>query len=359
MSLQDYDKELRNKMGQVIVKKERNGLGKLTLNRPEALNALSSDMLQTMTDILQEWRHNEDIRLILFDSVDDRAFCAGGDIKSFYLAKQAGENISDFVQFFELEYRLDAMIYNYPKPIIANLDGIVMGGGVGLTYGADYKIVTERTKWAMPEMNIGFFPDVGAAYFLNKAPGSIGRYVALTARTLEAADVIYLNAANIYMNHAQIKPLWNEISEIDWHHENINMKLQTIVQQYSTNQNESSLLKTEREKIDKHFTYPTIEEIMASLESDPSEFSQNTLATLQQISPVSLKVTLEQLKRGKGASVEECLKTDLILAGNFLRHPDFYEGVRSVLIDKDRNPNYTYKNLKDVSEPFVESFFTK
>lgn len=346
-------------MGDVLFSKEKNGLGVITLNRPKALNALNYEMLKGINETLSEWRDDDTVQVVLFDAAGDRAFCAGGDIKTLYEARQGGAKIEDAVAFFDLEYETDAFIFDYPKPIVANLDGIVMGGGVGLTYGADYKIVTEQTKWAMPEMNIGFFPDVGAAYFLNKGPGMAGRYVVLTARTLGAADVLYLEAADAHVQTEQLVKLLDELKSEDWLNGNVEKRLSTLVEKYASTPDELGDLHRLQPVIDKHFSHDTLEEIVASLDEEASEFGEKTKKRLLEKSPVSLKVTLEQLKRGEGKSFSKCLKTDLVLAENFMKHDDFFEGVRSVLVDKDHNPNYKYKTLEDVSDELVESFFEK
>lgn len=344
-------------MEEIICTKESNGLGIITLNRPKALNALSYHMLKNINETLREWRHDDQIQLILLDATGDRAFCAGGDIKALYEMKQANEKMDDASLFFELEYKTDEMIYHYPKPIVANLDGIVMGGGVGLSYGADVKIVTDRTKWAMPEMNISFFPDVGAAYFLNKAPGMMGRFVGLTAKTLGAADVLYMNAANLYVEHEQLPRLIEELKTINWLEENATATLLSQMKKYAASPEQKGELQDIQEKVDLHFKYDTIEEMVDSLDKDPSKFAQETKEALLRTSPISLKVTLEQLKRGVDKSFRECLQMDLFIATNFMKYDDFFEGVRSVLIDKDRSPNYHYKHLSDVTEKMVDSFF--
>ncbi|EVT99268.1 3-hydroxyisobutyryl-CoA hydrolase, partial [Bacillus anthracis] len=240
----------------------------------------------------------------------------------------------------------------------ACLDGIVMGGGVGLTNGAKYRIVTERTKWAMPEMNIGFFPDVGAAYFLNKAPGFAGRYVALTASILKASDVLFINAADYFMTSDSLPKFLTELESVNWHKEDdVHTHLKEVIRTFATTSNLESELAPLLEEINAHFAFDTIEKIIHSLEKDPSSFALKTKETLLSKSPISLKVTLKQFIDGHDKSVEECFATDLVLAKNFMRHEDFFEGVRSVVVDKDQNPNYKYKQLSDVAEEDVNRFF--
>ncbi|PFJ18241.1 3-hydroxyisobutyryl-CoA hydrolase [Bacillus cereus] len=341
----------------VLFSVSENGVASITLNRPKALNSLSYNMLQPIGQKLKEWEHDERIAVIVLKGAGTKGFCAGGDIKTLYEARSNKVALQHAEQFFEEEYEIDTYIYQYKKPIIACLDGIVMGGGVGLTNGATYRIVTEKTKWAMPEMNIGFFPDVGAAYFLNKAPGYTGRYVALTASILKAADVLFIHAADYFMTSDSLPAFLAELDNVNWHAKDVHNRLKTVIQTFTSTPNLESELATSVEEINTHFTFDTIEEIIQSLENEQSSFALKTKEILLSKSPISLKVTLKQLIDGEGKSVEDCFATDLILAKNFMRHEDFFEGVRSVVIDKDQNPNYKYKHLSDVSEDDVNRFF--
>ncbi|WP_461611657.1 enoyl-CoA hydratase/isomerase family protein [Cytobacillus kochii] len=335
------------------------GLGVITLNRPKALNSLSLAMVQPLKEKLLRWKNNNHIQIILIKGAGEKGLCAGGDIKALYDARLNEKNKSLAMQFFKEEYELDQLIYDYPKPIIAYLDGIVMGGGVGLTYGANYRIVTERTKWAMPEMNIGFFPDVGAAYFLNKAPGYIGRYLALTAETIHASDVLYIGGADYFIKSEQFNSLLENLENMNWLDVNLDYDLNDFLNQYANNESRESKLSQLQEEIDLHFSFQTLEEILHSLREHPSDFATTTSDMLLSKSPSSLKVTLKQLIDGEEQSLTTCLETDFILARNFLSHSDFYEGVRSVVIDKDRNPQYDFAQLSDFTSQHVEGFFQK
>lgn len=342
----------------VLFSTHENGVATITLNRPEAINSLTLHMLQPIQNKLNEWKNDEHIHLIIIRGEGEKGFCAGGDMKTLYESRLSETFLRDAEQFFQVEYDLDQFIYEYPKPIIACLDGIVMGGGVGLTYGASHRIVTERTKWAMPEMNIGFFPDVGAAHFLNKAPGFIGRYLALTASMIEASDVLYINGADVFMTHQQLHIFIEAVYNTDWEKQNIEMTLTQLIDQYAEEPIKQPTLSPRQRDIDFHFSCSTVEEIVQSLQSDSSEFATQTIEALLAKSPVSLKVTLKQLVDGEHKSREACFATDLVLASHFMRHDDFFEGVRSVLIDKDRDPQYTYQRLADVSSEMVNNFFT-
>ena len=333
------------------------GVAIITLNRPKALNSLSTNMLKPIREKLREWEENNQIRIIILQGAGEKGFCAGGDIKTLYKAQSSQEALKNAEIFFEEEYQVDMAIYHYPKPIIACLDGIVMGGGVGLTYGASHRIVTERTKWAMPEMNIGFFPDVGAGYFLNKAPGFIGYYLALTASIINAGDVLFANGADHYMTSDKLQDFLERVKKTDWHSKDINTMINQLIGEYSSISSENSALESLQTVIDQHFSKNVVEEIIKSLDNDPSKFANETKHLLLSKSPSSLKITLQQLIDAREKTLEECFATDLILARNFLRHKDFYEGVRSVVIDKDRNPRYTYQTLEQFTEEDKKKFF--
>lgn len=332
------------------------GTAVITLNRPKALNSLSYDMVKPIGEHLTKWAMDEQVKVVIVKGAGEKGFCAGGDIKTLYEARKNDEAKATAMQFFEEEYKVDMQFYHYKKPIIAVLDGIVMGGGVGLTYGASHRIVTERTKWAMPEMNIGFFPDVGAEYFLNKAPGHIGRYLALTASVIPAQDVLFANAADIFMQTEQLTAFLTAIEHTKWQGDST-AQLDSLIAQYASQPADESVLQTYEDAINKHFNFDNVEAIIASLANDPSEFAQTTCKQLQSVSPSSLKITLKQIIDGQQKTMEECFATNLTLAKNFLTHADFYEGVRSVVIDKDRNPNYKYKTLADFSDEAVTAFF--
>lgn len=338
---------------EVLFSSERNGLGTITLNRPKALNALTFNMVQAIHQKLIAWVHNPDVQAVLLSGTGSKAFCAGGDIKSLYEARQSPDNITRATQFFATEYKTDLAIAQFPKPIIALLSGIVMGGGVGLSYGATTKIVTETTKWAMPEMAIGFFPDVGGAYFLNRAPGYTGRYLALTGNHINAADALYINAATHFIPQDAIASFSKELFQ--------EQELQTnypyILRKYTKEPTIEGFLEKNQTTIDQHFAYSTVEEIMESLAQSTTPFATETYHIMSTKSPVSLKVTLKQLIDGESKSLSQCLETDLTLAHNFMYHQDFFEGIRSVVIDKDNSPNYQYKKLADVTDAFVEQFF--
>ncbi|MED1863754.1 enoyl-CoA hydratase/isomerase family protein [Fictibacillus nanhaiensis] len=341
---------------EVLFSVNSNGVATIILNRPKALNSLSHKMVLTIGEKLKKWKADDKVSVVILKGAGTKGLCAGGDIKTLYEARSSRTAMQEAERFFEDEYEVDMEIYLYPKPIIACLDGIVMGGGVGLTYGASHRIVTERTKWSMPEMNIGFFPDVGGAYFLNKAPGYIGRYLALTASVIKAPDVLYMKGADIYMNSETMCNFLEKVENMDWTDGEVEEKLNYLINKYEAQPSEESRLALLQKEIDEHFCFKTIEEILDSLESQENDFCRNTKEILLSKSPFSLKVTLQQLLEGKQKTMKECFATDLFLAKNFLRHNDFYEGIRSLLIDKDQLPNYEYKRVSDVTDEIVNTF---
>lgn len=346
-------------MVEVYSEINKNGVATLTLNNPKALNSITLNMVQLITKELIKWSEDENVKLIIMEGAGDRAFCAGGDIKSLYTANVDDQVKAGAAQFFEEEYELDAYIYEYSKPIIADLSGIVMGGGVGLSYHADYRIVSEKTMWAMPEMSLGFFPDVGAGYFLNKAPGYYGRYLALTGETINGADAMFINGADYLIPFEKVKEILNVIKETNWTEKNIKDKLAAILVSEADESLLESKISQYEDSINQHFSFNTVEEIIASLETDQSDFANETRKRILSKSPVSLKVALQQAVSCENKTLHEALIQDEVLAKNFLEHADFFEGIRSVLIDKDRMPNYQYKTLSDVDEDLVNSFFKK
>ncbi|MFE4895062.1 enoyl-CoA hydratase/isomerase family protein [Peribacillus butanolivorans] len=335
------------------------GVGWLKLNRPQALNALTAEMVESLKTTLDTWRADPKVSLICISGEGTKGLCAGGDMRFFY--NQRNANVEEHARrFFTTEYRMDLMIHQYPKPILVYMNGIVMGGGVGLSVGASERIVTEKTKWAMPEMNIGFFPDVGASYFLNKMPGHVGRYLALTGATIQPADVIYVGAANRYMESTRWEEFIYEIQNNNWNLDDARKQICELLDSFCSHLVEESPLSALQLKIDKHFAYETLEEIVASLgmaADSGDDWASKTKSTIQSKSPTSLKVTLSQLQKGNNQSLTSCFNMELKLSMNFMKNHDFYEGVRSVLVEKDRKPHWRPNSLADVSKEDIGRHF--
>ncbi|MBG9784439.1 enoyl-CoA hydratase/isomerase family protein [Shouchella lehensis] len=343
---------------QIMFSKKENGVGIATLSREKALHSLTFDMISALYTQLKRWETDENVRVILLESTGTKAFCAGGDIKALYQAKNNKQAFDQATAFFTLEYELDLYIANYPKPIVVLMDGIVMGGGVGLSYGASHRIVTERTKWAMPEVNISFFPDVGACYFLSQTPDYTGRYAALTGSVLTASDAISIGCADYYIESDTLETCKQELVTHHWddYEEVTSQSVHLFLQSFIQEPTQSELMMN-KDDIHKHFSFKTIEDILTSLHNDSSRFAQDTYTLLESKSPLSLKVTLAHLKQSKASSLEETFETDKTLAKHFLQCDDFYEGVYSILIDKSHKPVYSYETVAEVPDELALSFF--
>lgn len=337
----------------------QNGVGRIVLNRPKALNALSVAMVDEIGKQLSAWEQDTQVVLVTVEGAGEKGLCAGGDMRSFYDKKD--DNVEEHaVNFFGIEYRMNLQMYRYPKPIVAYMNGIVMGGGVGISIFAAERIVTERSKLSMPEMNIGFFPDVGGSYFMNRMPGHMGRYLALTAHLFNGADAIYLDAADHYIESANWDAIKTNIDAHDWTQvANVADELRALLQKHATAAPASSLAAVQ-EKVDTHFGHESVADILASLDQAAQagdEWARETAATLRTKSPISMAVALEQLIRGKNMSAADCFRMEMDMSMHFMHSHDFYEGVRSVLVDKDRNPKWNPAAIEDVKREEVEAFF--
>lgn len=343
-----------------ILFKAINGIGWIKLNRPNKLNALSYEMIELLYGQLLKWKDDENVAIIIIEGEGDKAFCSGGDVRHLYDKKDS--NIEDYAfGFFYTEYNMNMTMHLYPKPILVYMNGIVMGGGVGVAVAGSHRIVNERTKWAMPEMNIGLYPDVGGSYFLNKMPGYIGRYLALTSKAINSADVLYIGAADYYIKSSFWKDLRQAISEKTWTIDSAEKELNVLLNEFSETPAMSSSIAELEEKINFHFRFETIEEIVKALEESAEngdEWAADVVKTILSKSPTSLKVTLYQLIEGKKKSMLDCFKMELEMSMNFMKCHDFFEGVRAVLVDKDRSAKWSPATLEEVKHEDVEGFFS-
>jgi enoyl-CoA hydratase/carnithine racemase len=336
-----------------------NRTGIITLDRPRTLNSLSLDMIRALTEVLLAWRDDAGVDAVVLRSSTDKALCAGGDIRYFYdvgTAPTTGGSAS-LEDFFTEEYRLNHLIHFYPKLYVALMDGVVMGGGLGISEaGPDsgLRVVTDGTKMAMPEVNIGLFPDVGGSYFLARAPGRLGNYLGLTGLTVRAADALYAGLADTFVPQAQMPALMQLIDSTP------GARLRAAITQFAAPfaaDAGTATLQTERASIDRHFGAPTIEAIMASLASDPALFAQKALAAMRKRSPLLLRVTLELLKRGATMDLAGCLRLERILVRRNFEHGEVLEGIRALVIDKDNAPKWNPPTLAQVSDEMVAQFF--
>lgn len=365
------------------------GLRNIELNRPKKLNSLNGSMARKIFPRLkvwqmyslfngrilkgttQEWEKSQLANIIMISGAGSKALCAGGDVAALALQNEQGaEGQRASTDFFGLEYRLDHMLATYSKPVISFMDGITMGGGVGLSMHAPFRIATERTMFAMPETTIGFFPDVGGSFFLPRLDGETGTYLALTSERLNGVQSLYAGIATHYLHSSVLGNLTQRLSELVFpDHAGLQERLDTVnktMAEYALGlpslQEEPILLAGElRRAIDRCFQFNTVEEIFQALESETEqkEWAQKTLETLSIRSPTSLKVTLRQLRLGKTWSISETFQREYEIAANFMRHPDFVEGVKARLMSKPpRQAEWQPATLKELTPEAVEAFFT-
>jgi len=335
--------------GDVIVRAEQ-ALRRITLNRPKALNALTLDMAVTMTKYLRSWATDPDVGAVLFDGAGDRGLCAGGDIRALYDAAKSKTTLPE--QFWSTEYHLNVLIARYPKPIIAVMDGVVMGGGVGVSAHASHRIVTERSAVAMPEVGIGFFPDVGASFLLARAPGYVGTYLALTGDRMNAADAIFCKFADVHIAAAKLAELPSALADCRTA-DDVRGGLCAM----SVAPTPGKLPAAQR-WIDSCFDANVIETIFERLQSTNLDAARSTLATMQKASPTSLKVTLRNIRAALSfARVEQCFQQDYRIALACIAGHDFIEGVRATIVGKDRNPKWRPDKLEDVTSEIVDRHF--
>jgi enoyl-CoA hydratase/carnithine racemase len=328
-------------------------LGIITLNRPHALNALTLDMIFSLQQQLSLWKDDLSIHAVVLTAAPGNAFCAGGDVRWLY--KMGKEQPADQMSFFWHEYRLNQFIYQFGKPYIALMDGITMGGGVGISLHGSHPIASDRFIFAMPETNIGFFPDIGASYLLHRCPGFLGTFLALTGNRLGPNDAKKAGLVKYLVNAPAIHDLIPALMAYDLS-VNAHQQVDHCMQQFSCDyfaEQESAI----NPLIDKYFSGSSIEVIEQVLSNADSPWAMTIVKNLRRKSPLSLKVTLEQMHKTKNLSLAECLIIDYDLVQHFVQGHDFYEGVRALLIDKDQNPQWNPARLDLVSEAMVNRYF--
>lgn len=343
-----------------VLTETRRDIGVVTLNRPQALNALSLDMIRDLTAALLAWRDDDAVAAVVLRGATQEgkgvAFCAGGDIRFFHQAALAGDpRLEDF---FTEEYSLDHLIHRYPKPTISLMDGIVMGGGMGLSQGAAMRIVTERSKLAMPETNIGLFPDVGGGYFLSRCAGHVGEYLALTGQVVGAGDAIALGLADFFVPHDMLGALLESLGDQPMD-SGAQVRAAVVAR---TRPAPAATLPAQRAAIDLHFGQADLPAIIASLRADASDWAAATLATLARRSPLMSAVTLEQIRRARAMSLADDLRMERDLVRHcFHRRPgsagETVEGIRALAVDKDHAPRWNPSRIEDVTRDEVEAFF--
>ena len=339
-----------------ILESIQNGVGEIILNRPQALNALDLDVMNRIGRTLGAWSQSADVHVVLIRGAGSKAFCAGGDLQLLHKAILEGdENLLQ--RFFHNEYLIDEVIGRFAKPVISLATHITMGGGMGVCMASRYRIVSDASRWAMPETQIGFFPDVGAGAFLNKCPGSVGMYLALTGAQMNAADALYAGLATHY-----IAPESIEVFEETLRRAPTQTEAHGIVQEalsiFESEAPMESTLADHRETIDRCFGHASVAEIVHALQEDDDPWAQTTaLDLLERASPLSVLVTFEYMQRARTMSVQEVLNLDYALSQNFLSDPDFPEGIRAQVIDKDKDPQWRFSYLTDVPSSVVRAYF--
>ncbi len=346
-------------MSNLVHTRIHNRIGFITLDRPKALNSLSLAMIRSLTQTLLDWKSHPDVSAVFIYGSHERAFCAGGDIRFFYdvgTATPLGDSAL-LEDFFTEEYALNYLIHHFPKPYVSLLNGVIMGGGMGIAQASPQnrlRIVTERTKMAMPEVNIGLFPDVGGSYFLTRCNGQLGTYLGLSGDIITAADAIYTDLADIYLPSAQIPALMALLEHGD--HTDVRSLIRDFAQPFAS-QLPASQLASQHESINQHFSHATVAAIMTSLQQDASPFAAQTLKSMQTRSPLLMCVTLEQLRRGKTLAVADCLRMERTMVRHCFKHGEVLEGIRALVVDKDGQPHWSPASLADVSDESVQEFF--
>lgn len=346
-------------MNNFVTSRIQNRTGFILLDRPKALNSLSLEMIRSITRTLLDWKNNPAVQAVCIHGSHERAFCAGGDIRFFYdvgCATPQGDSAL-LEDFFTEEYALNHLIHFYPKPYISLLNGVVMGGGMGIAQagpGNRLRIVTERTKMAMPEVNIGLFPDVGGGYFLSRCAGELGTWLGLTGEIIHAADAIYADLADLFVPSDQLAALITMLETT--RHADIGNAVRQFAAPFQT-QTEPSQLEKNRAQIDRHFCGDSVAEILLSLQADSSTFAQQTAAVMQTRSALMMCVTLEQLRRGRQLTVAECLRMERVMVRHCFKHGEVLEGVRALVVDKDMQPKWQPETVAQVSAEMVQAFF--
>lgn len=333
---------------------EQNGsLALIRLNRPKVLNSLSLHMVRQLEAALDRIGQDSAIRALLMIGTGERAFCAGGDIRALYDAGRAGEDLPE--TFWREEYCLDERLSRFGKPVIAVMNGITMGGGVGLAGHASHRIVIERTTFAMPEVGIGFFPDVGASWLLTRKPGYFGTYIALTGVNCGPAETIHAGIGDYFMPEGALEDLIEALAVLprDAGHGDVTALVQRLSQPLALTLSPERLT-----LIDRAFSQETVEDILATLSRENDPFAEETGKLLAGKSPVSLKITLALYRLGRhAADLRDCLEREFRVTGGMIAGHDFYEGVRAAIIDKDRNPRWQPDSLATVTADMVDSYF--
>jgi enoyl-CoA hydratase len=340
--------------GDLIVHREGSA-GIIRLNRPKAINAMTLEMSLGIDAALDRFEADPEVALVLLEGAGERGLCAGGDIRGLYDSSKAGGDLGKV--FWRQEYIMNARIAKYPKPYVAFMDGLVMGGGVGLSAHGRHRVVTERTRLAMPEVGLGFFPDVGGTFLLSRAPGELGAYFGLTGQTMNGPDAIHARFADAVVPSRRLAGLRDVLTRL--RPGALPGEVKALIDGFATGET-SGPVAAMQPQIDKWFAFDRMEDIVVALRRDGSELALSTLKALYEKSPRGMVVTLKLLRLARGASsLEECLVREYRAALEVFRSDDFREGVRAAVIDKDRNPKWSPPRIEDVTPEMLAPYFAE
>ncbi|EJL36557.1 enoyl-CoA hydratase/carnithine racemase [Caulobacter sp. AP07] len=336
-----------NDQPEVLVRVQKN-VGRLTLNRPQALHALTQTMCEIMIGALLDWQEDPEIYMVIIDHAGERGFCAGGDIRM--LAHSGAGDGKEARAFFHTEYQLNHLLFTYETPVVAVMDGVVMGGGVGISMPAHYRIATERTTYAMPETGIGLFPDVGGGWYLPRLPGKAGLWLALTGARIKGADCLRLGIATHFVEFGAVEGLKKAIVADP-------RRIDDTLKKYRADAGKAPLVSTELD-LNRLFVGDSVEQIFEFLEADSSDWGKAQLAVLKTKSPQTLKVAFRQLETGAALTdFADNMVMEYRIGARVVQRHDFIEGVRAVIIDKDNAPRWDPAKLEDVSDAMLDEIF--
>jgi enoyl-CoA hydratase len=321
-------------------------IGMITLQRPQALNALTLSMCKSIDDHLLLWQQDNNIKAVVIQGSGERAFCAGGDVRLAYeIGRKEPERC---LEFFRQEYQMNRRLFHFTKPFIALMHGITMGGGLGVSVHGSHCVADESLILAMPETGIGFFPDIGASYFLPRCPGKLGWYLGLTGDKINAEDALYLGLIDFVIDRSDFVHVIEGLTQIAFDHD-AHTQVSQLLKDWQLPIQQSQLLADQAE-IDHYFTAHTVAQIFENLQKSSTPRGEKILQSLKDKSPTSLKITLQLLDQGALQDFDRCMDTELKLTERFLNSHDFYEGVRAAVIDKDRKPVWQPAKLSEVED---------
>jgi enoyl-CoA hydratase len=338
-----------------LIARREGAVGVIRLNRPKAINAVTLEMFRDIDKALDEFESDPAVGVILLEGAGERGLCAGGDIRALYESSKVKGDLGKIL--WREEYILNARIAAFPKPYVAFMDGIVMGGGVGLSAHSRHRVVTERTKLAMPEVGLGFFPDVGGTWLLSRSPGEIGTYFGLTGQTMNGPDAVYAGFADAVVPSDKLASLREALVDL---RAGVNSAdVEATIDQFATGERSGPVAAIQSE-INRWFAHDRMEDILAALQRDGSELAQSTLKTLNEKSPRGMVVTLKLLRLARSStSLEQCLVREYRAALEVFKSDDFREGVRAAVIDKDRNPRWSPTRIADVTPEMTAPYFAE